>query len=63
MIFNKLDKGESWNDDFELNMILQVRILRILCIIFLDYLDCEVVHYILGLGRICRMVMKSYKIL
>ncbi|KMT17496.1 hypothetical protein BVRB_2g037780 [Beta vulgaris subsp. vulgaris] len=23
VIFNKLDKGESWNDDFELNMILQ----------------------------------------
>ncbi|KAK9704927.1 hypothetical protein RND81_07G020800 [Saponaria officinalis] len=23
VIFNKLDKGESWDDDFELNMILQ----------------------------------------
>lgn len=24
VIFNKLDKGESWDDDFELNTILQV---------------------------------------
>lgn len=24
VIFDKLDKGESWDDDFELNMILQV---------------------------------------
>lgn len=24
VIFNKLDKGESWDDDFELNMVLQV---------------------------------------
>jgi len=25
VIFNRLDKGESWDDDFELNLILQVR--------------------------------------
>ena len=24
VIFDKLDKGESWDDDFELNTILQV---------------------------------------
>lgn len=24
VIFDKLDKGESWDDDFELNMLLQV---------------------------------------
>ena len=24
VIFNKLDKGETWDDDFELNTILQV---------------------------------------
>lgn len=25
VIFNKLDKGETWDDDFELNTILQVQ--------------------------------------
>ncbi len=28
MIFNKLDKGETWDDDFELNTILQVKLLN-----------------------------------
>lgn len=27
VIFNKLDKGETWDDDFELNTILQVQTL------------------------------------
>lgn len=27
VIFNKLDKGETWDDDFELNTILQVQLL------------------------------------
>lgn len=26
VIFNKLDKGDSWDDDFELNTILQVQL-------------------------------------
>ncbi|XP_019058317.1 PREDICTED: gamma-tubulin complex component 5-like isoform X2 [Tarenaya hassleriana] len=28
VIFSRLDKGESWNDDFELNIILQGRCIR-----------------------------------
>jgi hypothetical protein len=28
VIFNKLDKGETWDDDFELNTILQVKLLH-----------------------------------
>jgi hypothetical protein len=27
VIFNKLDRGETWDDDFELNTILQVKLL------------------------------------
>lgn len=26
VIFNKLDKGETWDDEFELNTILQVHL-------------------------------------
>ena len=29
VIFNKLDKGESWDDDFELNTVLQVLLLTL----------------------------------
>lgn len=28
VIFNKLDKGETWDDDFELNTILQVHLIN-----------------------------------
>lgn len=28
VIFSKLDKGEMWDDDFELNTILQVKLLH-----------------------------------
>lgn len=28
VIFNKLDKGETWDDDFELNTLLQVMLLN-----------------------------------
>lgn len=29
VMFNKLDKGESWDDDFELNTVLQVLLLTL----------------------------------
>lgn len=28
VIFSKLDKGETWDDDFQLNTILQVQLLN-----------------------------------
>lgn len=37
VIFNKLDKGETWDDDFELNTILQVQLnnyMNLLCAIW-----------------------------
>lgn len=34
VIFNKLDKGEAWDDDFELNTILQVDLLDVVQLLF-----------------------------
>lgn len=39
-IFDKLDKGNSWDDDFELNTLLQVITLQIYFVI-----DIYVHHY------------------
>lgn len=37
VIFNKLDKGETWDDDFELNTILQVEFLDFVKLFALVY--------------------------
>lgn len=34
VIFNKLDKGETWDDDFELNTILQVHLINYISLLF-----------------------------
>lgn len=34
VIFNKLDKGEAWDDDFELNTTLQVDVLDFVKLLF-----------------------------
>lgn len=40
VIFNKLDRGETWDDDFELNTILQVQLLD-----FIKQLICHLLLY------------------
>lgn len=61
VVFKKLDKGESWDDDFELNTVLQVHVCCLILKCFLVYflengpkiILILVVLYLLALRNFC----------